>query len=232
MLLMTAFTIKMMQAIMNISRMYPQYYNMNGTGFMLAGIDGSSYIMIMGIAVALAACSDFENHTVKTIFARGYSRTQFYMSNLTAVAAAITVSFAVTMLSSLAIGTAFFGTGSADAGKVAGLLATQYIAVLANTAFIYMIGSMLKRTGPSIALAIVVPTVSILILQIADLLLMMADVKMGDVKLADYWISSCFTNLSNLLIAPAEMITCAVLCAVYTAVFTVLGAMRCRKAEV
>lgn len=198
-----------------------------GISFGLTGIDSSNFVMITGIVIVLAVCDDFEQHTVKTIFARGYSRLQMYFTKLIAVFAAVTACFVIVMAGAMAIGIAMFGKEDADAGKVFLLLGAQYIAALANAALIFMLSFMLRKTGLSIAAAIVVPTVINLIFQLIDFFVIK-----GDAKISGYWISSCFTILSGLNAGYDKIGICAALCAAYAVVFIMIGALTTRKTEV
>ena len=78
--------------------------------------------------------------------------------------------------------------------KTFALIAIQYVAVLANAAFIFMLSCIFRRTG--------------------------------------LWISSCFATLSDLNVETYKMLLCLGLCAVYTAVFVMIGALISKKTEV
>lgn len=199
----------------------------NSVTFGLMGMDNSSFIMVMGVAVALMVCDDYEQHTVKIIFARGYSRLQFYFSKLVTAFVAITVAFAVVEPAAFGIGAVFFGFGDADMAKTFALIAIQYVAVLANAAFIFMLSCIFRRTGLSIAAALVAPTVITLVLQLAD-----AAIRSESIRLSSFWISSCFATLSDLNVETYKMLLCLGLCAVYTAVFVMIGALISKKTEV
>lgn len=199
----------------------------NSVTFGLMGMDNSSFITIMGVVIALMVCDDYEQHTVKIIFARGYSRLSYYFSKLITAFAAITVAFAVVEPASFGIGALFFGTGDSDLGKAFALVAIQYVAVLANAAFIFMLSCVFRKTGLSIAAALVAPTVITLVLQLAD-----AFVQWEDFKFADFWMSSCFATLSNLSVETGKMMFCLGLCAAYAAIFVAVGALISRKTEV
>lgn len=199
----------------------------DSVSFALMSMDNSSFVMIMGVVIALMVCDDFEQRTVKIIFARGYSRLQFYFSKLIAAFVAVTVAFVVVEPTAFGVGAAFFGAGNADIGKAMTLIAIQYVAVLANAAFIFMLSCIFRKTGLSIAAALVAPTVITLILQIAD-----AIAKPENIRIADFWMSSCFATLSNISAEGGKMIFCLCLCAAYTVVFTVIGALISKKTEV
>ncbi len=51
--------------------------------------------MFAGIVTALLVCDDYEQQTIKNIYARGYSRSQVYFSKLISVFLAVTVMFAL-----------------------------------------------------------------------------------------------------------------------------------------
>ncbi len=232
MTLLTAVMVKVlisMGSTASTAAQLQQYNSITGFDFGLAAVDGSSFVTLVGIIIALAVCDDFEQRTIKTIFARGYSRTQYYFSKLAAMFAATTIAFIVTVLSGFVIGLVFFGTGSADINveKMLALLGIQYIAALANAAFIFMLSFLFKRSGISITVAIIAPIVMSLLLQLGDALL-----KSDDVKLTDFWVSSCLAALSNMAISTGKMITLLLISLAYGICFVTVGAALSKKTEV
>lgn len=202
-------------------------YLQTGVTFGLSTIDNSYFVTLIGIVIALAVCDDYEQHTLKNIYARGYTRKQFYFSKLALMLAATTAVYILIMLCSFAMGFAFFGGELTDMGKVAALIAIQYIAALANAAFMFMLSTLFKRSGLSIAMAIIIPAVINLILQITDILL-----KTEDVKISGFWTTSCFTTLANLNVSTTNMLICLLMSVIYAVVFVCAGSAIAKKAEV
>ena len=56
--------------------------NIDGIFFTLTTLSNADFFIILGIVVAITFCFDFEEHTIRNIFARGYSRTSLYFSKL------------------------------------------------------------------------------------------------------------------------------------------------------
>lgn len=230
--LLTAVMIKVMISMGSTASTAAQlktYKNITAFDFGLSAIEGSSFITIMGIVIALAVCNDFEQRTVKTIFARGYSHTQFYFSKLWTMFAATTIAFIITVLSGYVIGFIFFGTGDVKFRflKTLVILGGQYIAVLANAAFIFMLSFLFKRSGLSITIAIIAPIVMSLVLQLGEAL-----IKSDDIKLANYWVTTCFTPLSSIDVTVGKIITCLVVSIAYAIAFVSAGAALSKKTEV
>ena len=202
-------------------------YLQTGVTFGLSTIDNSYFVTLIGIVIALAVCDDYEQHTLKNIYARGYTRKQFYFSKLALMLAATTAVYILITLCSFAMGFAFFGGELTDMGKVAALIAIQYIAALANAAFMFMLSTLFKRSGLSIAMAIIIPAVINLILQITDILL-----KTEDIKISGFWTTSCFTTLANISVSTTNMLICLLMSVIYAVVFVCAGSAIAKKAEV
>lgn len=52
----------------------------DATSFMLLVVTSSGFTSLLGIFLAIFACNDFNQHTIKNIYARGYSRTAVYFT--------------------------------------------------------------------------------------------------------------------------------------------------------
>ena len=230
-LFLNAATYKMtIDMIENSNRDIPLFGMQLPNGFIdfgLTSIDNSSFVTLIGIIIALAVCDDYEQHTIRTIFARGYTRIQAYFSKLTAMFAAVTVAFAIIMPCGFAIGLSFFGSKDADLGKVAALIGIQYFTALGSAAFMFMLSTLIKRSGLSIAMAIIAPTVINLILVLLDL-----GLKNEETKIADFWITSCFASMANTNVSGKNMLFCLVISIAYTVAFVAVGAAIAKKAEV
>lgn len=199
---------------------------MTGTGFALSGLTNSSFIMIFGIITALAVCDDFEQHTVKTIFGRGYSRVKYYFSKLVATLTSATAAFVLITACSFGLGAAFFGLNNVQFGKIASLIGVQYIAALAAASLVFMLSFLLKKTGLSIAAVIIIPSVLDLIMTLLDYML-----NLKDMHITDFWLTTIFTDLANISIQPGRILSCLFIALGYIAVFVSLGAIFARKTE-
>lgn len=200
---------------------------MSGTGFALSGLVNSSFIMIFGIITALAVCDDFEQHTVKTIFGRGYSRIKYYFSKLAATLTSATVAFVLITACSFGLGAAFFGLKNVEFGKIASLIGVQYVAALAAASLVFMLSFLLKKTGLSIAAVIIIPSVLDLIMTLLDYML-----NLKDMHITDFWLTTIFTDLSNVSVGTDRILSCLFISLGYIAVFVSLGAVFARKTEV
>lgn len=54
--------------------------NLNATESMLSVLIMSNFVSLLGIFIAIFACSDYSQHTIKNIYARGYNRSAVYFS--------------------------------------------------------------------------------------------------------------------------------------------------------
>ncbi|MCI8373406.1 MAG: hypothetical protein HFI75_13660 [Lachnospiraceae bacterium] len=55
---------------------------LSGIQSMRQALNSSSFLLITAIFVAITVCDDYEQQTIKHIYARGYSRRQVYLCNI------------------------------------------------------------------------------------------------------------------------------------------------------
>lgn len=197
--------------------------NVSGIANSITAVGNCSFLLIAGIFTALTVCDDYEQQTVKTIFARGYSRKSVYLAKLVSVWLSTTVMFVVVELAAFALGSYFFGVGDLGDFRFLGLVGAQYIACMANVALFFAISSVLRKNGSSIAGTIVAPMLVSMVLGLADSFL-----KLEDFSLTSVWLSSFMTDLSTLSVGGGRTVTCLVASLCYIPVF-VLGGMYLNK---
>ncbi|MBQ9485675.1 MAG: ABC transporter permease [Clostridia bacterium] len=198
---------------------------LNCADFILNFLSASSFSLISAVFVAITVCDDYESKIIKTVYARGYSRSGFYFAKLVYVLVAVSVMFIVECAAATVIGAAVFGLKGTE-GKTALLLAVQYLACLSGAALYFALSVAIKKLGFSIAAGIFFPMIISLLLTLAD-----SAIKTDKFKVADFWISSFTTSLSSAADAK-RIIVCAVLSAVYAAAFIGAGFAFARKTEV
>lgn len=203
-----------------------QVLPLTGGDFMLGFLSASSFSLITSIFVSIVVCGDYESQVVKNIYARGYSRENFYFAKLIYVFTVTTVMFLSAFAVSAAFGIAFFGTDGIQ-GKSFLLIAMQYLACMAEVALYFALSSMLKKLGASIAVCIFAPMIVSLLLGLADTAL-----KIKDFKVASVWISSFTSDLINPAVGTGRIVACAVLSVVYIVLFIGAGFAVNRKTEV
>ena len=69
-------------ATLLVAKMVTDIFNVsaNATAYILTAIPGSSIASLLGVYAAIYACTDFSQHTIKNVYARGYSRSAVYFT--------------------------------------------------------------------------------------------------------------------------------------------------------
>lgn len=198
----------------------------SGMDTAINAVNNSSFLMIAGIFVAIFVCDDYEQQTIKNIYARGYSRKQVYLSKLLAVWIGTTVMFVIVLLFAFICGTAYFGTGAFAGLRVIRILAVQYAACMANMSLCFLVSSLLRKNGSSIAATIVAP-------MLVNMLLGMLDsfMKLKEFSVTSVWVSSFMGDLSSLSVSSGRVSVCLIASLFYMAVFAVAGIASHKKIE-
>lgn len=192
---------------------------------MLSAVSSSEFTLVCGIFITLFVCTDYRQHTIKNIYSRGFSRTQVYFSKLIACLAATAILFAATLLFNYIAGLIVLN-GPAEDGNYFGLLAGQLIYCLAYSALVFGIAMCIKRTGAVIAITILAPMLIGLVINLADLLAGLENIRIGD-----YWIGNLITELSSLSTDVTRLLICIALSIAYGAIFAGCGYLLNRRHE-
>ena len=121
-------------------------------GSLLVMLPKSGFMSLLGVYLALFVCSDFSQHTIKNIYARGYSRSAVYFAKYL-----ISLGVAVAMALLYYIFSFFFtlmlgaGVGSLS-GAQWGALALQLWILVGIHALYFGIAMMIGKTGGSVAI--------------------------------------------------------------------------------
>lgn len=197
----------------------------SGAYFLLGAISNADFTIICGIFIALFTCTDYSWQTIKNVYSRGYSRSFVYFAKFIVCIAATCAMFVVTILFNYAAGSIFFH-GTAESGNYAGLLAGQLLFCIAYTSFVFAVSLSTKKSGLSIAIAILGPLVVELLLTFADSL-----IKSKTFKIADYWFNSFAYDLTDLAISGTRLWVCIALSIAYGAAFIAAGYLINRKQD-
>ena len=194
--------------------------------FLLTFASASNFSMLTAIFVSIIVCDDYDNHIVKNIFSRGYSRPNFYFAKLVYVFITTSIMFLCMVVLALAFGGAVFGFEGIE-GRVFLLIGGQYVVCMAGVALCYFIAMAVKKLGGTIALNIIVPTFVPLLLGLADTAL-----KIKNFKIADIWCDSFLKSLTDTGVGTGRLIACFIGSIIYIAVFIFAGYAVSRKTEV
>lgn len=190
-------------------------------------LNSSSFFLIGGIYIVLLVCDDYEQQTIKNIYARGYSRKQVYFSKLISSWAAVTIMFIIVMLCAFAFGQSYFSTGHIGSPHFIGIIAAQYAACMANMCLCFLVSAVLRKNGSSIAAAIVAPMLVNMLLGFID-----SHIKFKDLTTAKLWISSFLGELSNFNVSNERLMICLTASLIYIPLFTLMGIFFHKRIEI
>ena len=149
-----------------------------------------NFTMLSGIFVALFVCGDFSQQTIKNIYSRGFSKTEVFFSKYIVAVVGTLIMLALNYAVSFIFAAIFLGEISIT-GTELYQIAAQIITILAFTSFAFTLSMIFRKTGASIALTIVGPT-------IIDLLLLILSTIIGSQGLlTKYFISGILSILSS-----------------------------------
>lgn len=193
---------------------------------MVNAVNNSSFILIAGIFVVLLVCDDYEQQTIKNIYAKGYSRKQVYLSKLISVYIAATIMFIMVMISAFALGSYYFGIGAIDVFKFICVIAVQYLVCMANVGLSFLLSSLLRKNGSSIAATIIVPMIVNMLLGVLD-----SFIKLEKFSTSSLWISSFTGDLSTLTVGRERLEVCFAASLIYILIFAASGIYFHKKLE-
>lgn len=192
---------------------------------LLSAVSSSSFTMLCGIFIALFVCTDYDQQTIKNVYARGFSRNSVYFAKFIVCVISTIAMFVVTLIFNYVAGTAMFD-GSGESGNYIGLIVGQLLYCIAYASFVFAVSLIVKKVGVSIALAILGPSLIGTVINLAD-----AFLKIENFKIGSYWIDGFINDLSSLATDTSRLIVCIVLSLIYAAVFVIAGYFINRKQE-
>lgn len=214
------------KALANASPEITAEFKASGIESLISGMNNSSFTLIASIFTVLFVCEDYDSQTVKNIYARGYSRKSVYLSKMISVFVGTTVMFVIVELAALGLGTAFFGLGELGNFKFLAVVGTQYVVVMANIALAFVIASLFRRNGGSIAGIVLAPMLVGVVCGLAD-----SFFKIEDFSLTSLWLSNFMTDVSTLAVSAQRLLVCLVGSLVYIPLFVIVGLYFNKKME-
>jgi len=184
---------------------------------LLTAVSSSSFTMLCGIFLALFVCTDYDQQTIKNVYARGFSRSNVYFAKYVVCVISTIAMFALTLIFNYVVGSALFD-GTADEGNYAGLIVGQLIYCLAYSSFVFAISLAVKKVGVAIALAVLGLSLIGTVISLAD-----AFLKIENFKISSYWLDGFISDLTLLSTYNTRLVVCIVLSIVYTVIFVVVG---------
>ncbi len=192
---------------------------------MINAISSSNFTMISGIFVAIFACYDYEQQTIKNVYSHGFSRNKVYFAKFIVCMAATLIMFALTLIFNYLLGLGLLNGPYKD-GNYLGLILGQIIYCITYSSFIFALALIIKKTGFSIALAILGPSLITLVITLVDSLL-----KLKEVKISSYWFGSFSSDLVSLATTNNRLLIVIGLSIAYCVLFVLGGYFINRKQE-
>lgn len=138
---------------------------------MLSAASNGSFTLLCGIVVALFVCSDYSQGTVKTVVAKGFSRTRIYFAKLAATSVMSVFMYLTVILFGWLFGMMFFGFDAPLGLEWLGVLAVQFVSAIAFAAFAFFLSAVFRKTAVAIVVLIALPTFIEVVLTMVDLFL-------------------------------------------------------------
>lgn len=198
----------------------------SATESLLVMLPRSGFISLLGIYLAIFVCSDYSQHTIKNIYARGYSRTSVYLAkyliSLLVTLVVALVYWVFSLLFSLMLGAGVTGLTGVQWGS----LALQLWVVVGLHGLYFGIAMLLGKTGGSVAINLFGIG---LVFSILALLLSIFDI---DFNIYDYDLESMLEALAGNKLNTGMVVRGLILPIVYAGIFNALGWWVSRRREV
>jgi len=158
---------------------------------LLKNFGGSSFTIITAIFIALFVSEDYTGDTVKNIYAKGNTKDLVFCSKYISSLSSCLIFMAANILFILIVGILLgFETGTVGTNYT-GSMFTAALILVAYHAIYFAITISIRKTGGSIAISILGPTIISLLLTLLDTLL-----KIENFSISSYWISNLLSAMS------------------------------------
>ena len=192
---------------------------------LLSAINSSNFTMICGIFIALFVCTDYDQQTIKNVYARGFPRNSVYFAKYFVSVFSTVIMFAITLVFNYASAATMFERTS-ETGNYIGLIAGQLLYCIAYSSFVFSVSLIVKKVGISIALAILGPSLIGTVINLAD-----AFLKTENFKIGSYWLSGFVNDLTSIATDNSRLVVCIVFSIVYALLFVIIGCLINKKQE-
>ncbi len=196
----------------------------------------SSAPLFFIILISIFVSSEFSHGTIKNTLSVGNSRTSVYFSKLiTSISAVIMYSLICAVVSCI-IGTAFWGFGEditrSEYLDLLRMMGLYYLAELARISLFVMIGFLLRNTGATIAMNL------LLAMGVADIIVSLINKLINNIPSVDnfdlkkYLPSTYCSNFLSLSISKETLVTGLIVCVSSIVLFSTLGWFIFKKRDI
>lgn len=196
--------------------------DLNATNMLLTALSSGSFASLMAIYLALFACSDDAQHTIKNIYARGYSRTAVYFSKYLVSLGVVLVMAVIYMVYSFLFANILGAPARSIPAYQWGSLALQFLWLIGLHGLYFGLSSMIGRLGVAVAVNVVGITI---VFGLLDLLISLIFVRVENFNFSirDYHLESVLVTLMGNKLTKAQLLRAILLPIGYTAVFVTGG---------
>ena len=194
--------------------------------FILAAASNALFTLLSSVFIAIAFCEDYDQQILKNTFARGYSRSSVYLSKIIHIFFSCTIMYLIVVLASGAVSALILGMKSLEPA-VFKHIAVQYLVCMAYVALSIAICGLIRKTGLTIAISIVIHSIVGLVISLVEMLL-----KIKDSVISKYWLDGLLSDTANFATDDKRLVIIAVAAVIYIAVFLIVGHFSTRRVEI
>lgn len=190
--------------------------------FIQSSINNSNFEILSAIFVSIFVCADQAGKTLKTIYAKGYSRTEVYFSKYIVSLIATIIYALIGYFFSAIFSFSLFGIKDMTLPSNAfGLsFVAQFIMIITFHALYFFVSNSLGNTGGSIAICILGPAFINMIVSLFDLFI---DSDKVSFLFSSYWLTSLLNASQNSLITYGRCTEIIIAGIIYSSLFIVGG---------
>ena len=150
----------------------------------------STFMLLVGIFVAIYACEDFSHGILKNVVGKGYAREKvLYSKYLVSLLGALFIAL-VSVLFGFLFGNILWGN-KATSDNVAVIIIGQFVGLITYHALFFAIAYTIRKPGFAIAINVVAPTVLSLVFTLVDTGLQNAKI---DFNITQFWVERLHTE--------------------------------------
>ena len=210
--------------------------------------EDSLFATFMCVFVAIFACADFSELTIKNIYSRGVSRAKEFFVKLAVILVGVVIMYVATFLTNYLLGYILYGNKNADSlhYDYVNILIAQFLSNIAFAVVIYTMSIIFKKMTLAVINAIVSPLIIWEILELLNRVVFNSGTPNAtrdpflpyeSLNLNRYWftdMASCITHqvFDDLNLFRQQILVACMTCVVYIIVFILIGYFVTQKREI
>ena len=159
--------------------------------FAKSALVSSSFSLIAAIFVSINACEDFSHLTIQNVFSKGYTRRKVYISKYLISLLACFIIFILAFGFSYVLGLILFKNFPVNEKHLFLIYLGQVLTVMAYHSLYFFISYLIRKSGGSIAINVIISTMAALVFTLIDYLL-----KSNDRVASKFWLDNITRNLT------------------------------------